>query len=302
MMTPPLIYILVLTDKMKAQLAECLESLRPMTYPNFRVLAVDNGSEDGTVEMLREQFPEVDVFETGENLGYQGGANRAVDYALRRGADYVMIINPDAVVINPGLLDQMSEFLESNPRVGIAGPRVYLGQSHRLQNTVLFAPGLWKSFAHWLGYRLLPASPALSRDRVVDAETPNGVCLMIRAETLRDIGLFDECIFMYIEDAEMDWRARRKGWRVRYLPIEGVIHKQRLEGYRTTGQVSFLLKRNSVYFLCKTGKHLDAWGYAAFSLALLFLRGVASFDPRRRREYLAFTQRLARAYRLILFH
>src|SRR5262249_10291739 len=114
-------------------------------------------------------------------------------------------------------------------------------------------------------------------------------------------GLFDENIFMYIEDADMDYRAQARGWRISYLPVDSVIHLQKQEGYHMTGMVSFLLKRNSVYFLCKNGKKLDAWGYAMISLSLLVVRGVFTFNLGSFVEYLSFTRKLATAYHRILF-
>jgi len=154
---------------------------------------------------------------------------------------------------------------------------------------------------NWFRYRIDPKSLEFSGEAVVEAETLNGVCLLIRAECLRQTGLFDENIFMYIEDAEMDHRARERGWSVRYLPIDSVIHLQKREGYHTIGMVSFLLKRNSVYFLCKTGKRLDAWSYAAISLLLLVARGVFTLNLKGFVEYLSFCRKLALAYHSILF-
>jgi GT2 family glycosyltransferase len=105
---------------------------------------------------------------------------------------------------------------------------------------------------------------------------------------------------MYIEDADMDYRARQHGWRVQYLPIDSVIHRQKCEGYHMTGPVSFLLRRNSVYYLCKIGKRLDAWGYATISLTLLITRAFLTLDRNKFKEYMQFCKRLLVAYWWIL--
>jgi GT2 family glycosyltransferase len=196
----------------------------------------------------------------------------------------------------------MVNYLESHPEVGIAGPRVFLREVGNVQNTVLFAPGLWRSLKNWFRFRMNPRSLEFSGEEVVEAEVLNGVCLLIRAECLRRIGLFDENIFMYIEDAEMDYRARKQGWQVKYLPIDSVIHQQKREGYHLTGLAGFLLKRNSVYYLCKIGKRPEAWGYAIFSLALLFARAVLTLNKKKIGAYLQFIGRLAAAYRVTLFN
>jgi GT2 family glycosyltransferase len=250
--------------------------------------------------MLREEFPGLTYIQTGGNLGYAGGNNRGIEYALAHGAEYIMILNPDTVVINPRFLDEMVKYAEQHPEVGIAGPRVYLREKGEVQNTVLFPPGLWRNIANWVQYRIDPKSLEFSGNEVVEAEALNGVCLLIRAACLREIGLFDENIFMYIEDAEMDYRAHRSGWRIEYLPIESVIHQQKQEGYQMTGPVSFLLKRNSVYYLYKIGKRFDAWGYAIISLLLLSVRGVLTFDFEGLKDYIGFCRRLATAYWQVL--
>jgi GT2 family glycosyltransferase len=105
---------------------------------------------------------------------------------------------------------------------------------------------------------------------------------------------------MYIEDVDMDYRAYRHGWRVKYLPIDSVIHKQKQDGYHMTGPASFFLKRNSVYYLHKIGRRTDAWGYAVLSLLLLAFRAILTFNKSRFLEYLQFCRRLAVAYKQIL--
>jgi GT2 family glycosyltransferase len=297
----PLVYIIVLTYRMREVALSCIRSLFSLTYPNYRLVIVDNGSVDGTEEMIRDEFPELALIQTGSNLGYTGGNNKGIEYAIEHGADYVLILNPDTVVINPVFLDEMVEHAQANPGVGIAGPRVFLREIGRVQNTVLFPPGLWRNSINWIRYRIKPESLFLSGDKAMEPEVLNGVCLLINTACLRQIGLFDENIFMYIEDADLDYRAYRHGWRVKYLPIDSVVHKQKQDGYHMTGQVSFFLKRNSVYYLHKIGRRADAWGYAVLSLLLLSFRAILTCEKRGFIEYMRFCKKLAAAYKQILF-
>jgi hypothetical protein len=297
----PLVYVIVLNYRMREQALNSLRSLRQISYSNIRIVVVDNESGDGVEDAVRREFPGVTVIQTGSNSGYTGGNNAGIRYALENAAEYVLIVNPDTVVVNPQFVDEMIDSMELRPEIGIAGPRVFLREQDSVQNTVLFAPGLFRNMVNWFRYRIDPKSLEFSGNEVIEAEVINGVCLLIRAECLRQIGLFDERIFMYIEDADMDYRARSKGWRVNYLPIDSVVHLQKQKGYHMTGMVSFLLKRNSVYFLCKIGKTLDAWSYAILSLALLLVRGIFTFNLKKFVEYLSFTGKLALAYQRILF-
>jgi GT2 family glycosyltransferase len=155
---------------------------------------------------------------------------------------------------------------------------------------------------HWFRYRTDPKSGLLSSDSIVDAEVLNGVCLLIRSQCLREIGLFDDRIFMYIEDIDMQHRAHAQGWRVQYLPIDSVIHDQKEAGYNLTGNVGFLLKRNTVYFLNKIGKRFDAVGFAVLSVGLTLLRAVIPFnrDGETFGSYIRLAKRLITAYIAIL--
>lgn len=297
----PLVVIVILAYNCAPQVRRCLQSLAALRYANYRLVVVDNASSDDVGLMVATEFPGCAFIQTGENLGYTGGNNRGIVYALEQGAAYVLVLNPDTVLLNPDFLAEMVAYAEQQPRVGIAGPRVFLRTAEQVQNTVLFAPGLWRNVSNWVRYRLDPASFSLSQAEVVDAEVLNGVCVLLRTACLREIGLFDENIFMYIEDADLDYRARAAGWRVQYWPIDSVIHEQKLAGYHMTSNVSFLLRRNSVYYLCKVGKQFEAWGYAVLSLLVLLLRGGLSFNWTVWQAYAAFCRRLARSYQQILF-
>jgi GT2 family glycosyltransferase len=297
----PLVVIVILAYNCAAKVKRCLASLTELRYPNYQVVVVDNASADEVELVLTGEYPQVAFIQTGSNLGYTGGNNYGIKYALKQQADYVLILNPDTVVINPDFVDSLVAYCELQPEVGVAGPRVYLRSYGNVQNTVLYAPGFWRNLWNWFAFRLTPAKFLQSQDSVVDAQVLNGVCVLLKAACLRAVGLFDEAIFMYIEDADFDHRARQAGWKVQYVPIDGIVHEQQTDGYHMTSLVSFLLRRNSVYYLCKVGKRFEAWAYAAGSLVVLFLRAVLSLDPKEIREYTFFCKRLFAAYQQILF-
>ena len=275
---PPLVFIVILNYKTWPISKRCLLTLRKLTYPNYRIVVVDNDSRDESVDELACHFPNLTVIQTGSNSGYSGGNNLGIEYAIAQSADYVLIVNPDTVVANPTFLDELVWYLEKEKDVGIAGTRVFFRDTCNVQNTVLFPPGFWRNVSNWFVYRIAPGSFELSGDKAVDAQVLNGVCLLLRTDCLKQAGLFDENIFMYIEDADMDYRVWQLNQKVQYLPIDSVIHLQKQEGYDMTGEVSFLLKRNSIYYLHKIGRWLDAVGIAASFVLLLFVRGLLKRD------------------------
>ena len=138
-LSTPLVYVIVLTFNVRDLARRCLESLKTLSYPNLRVVVVDNASNDGTEEMVRTEFADLSILQTGNNFGYTGGNNRGIELALREGAEYVVVINPDTVVVNREFIGEMVDY-EANRDVGISGPRVFLREKGVVQNTVLYQP------------------------------------------------------------------------------------------------------------------------------------------------------------------
>ncbi|MCX6022275.1 MAG: glycosyltransferase family 2 protein, partial [Chloroflexi bacterium] len=119
----PSVSLVVLAWNGRDDTLECLKSLAAVSYPRLEVVVVDNGSSDDTVRAVRESYPAVQLIENGKNLGYAGGNNVGILYALDRGADYVMLLNNDTVV-HPDFLDVMLETLQANPDIGVLGARI----------------------------------------------------------------------------------------------------------------------------------------------------------------------------------
>ena len=127
------VWILVLNWNNGKVTNECLASLQGLVYDDFRVIVLDNGSTDGSVECIRERFPDVEIMELGENLGFAKGNNAGIRAALARGAEYVWLLNNDTTV-DPKALRAMVEKAESDPRIGAVGSAIYyMSQPERLK-------------------------------------------------------------------------------------------------------------------------------------------------------------------------
>ncbi len=298
----PSVYTVIVNYNTRNLTLRCIESLKNVTYPNHIIVVVDNGSSDGTEDAILNKYKDVTFIQTHANIGYTGGNNAGMAYAISHNADYVLILNPDTIVINPNFITEMVDYLSNNCEVGFVGPRVFLRERGNIQNTILFEPNVRMKIKHWFRYRTDPKSGLLSSDSIVDAEVLNGVCLLIRSQCLREIGLFDDRIFMYIEDIDMQHRAHARGWRVQYLPVDSIIHDQKETGYHMTSLAGFLLKRNNVYYLNKIGNKFDAAGYAIFSALLMLIRAFIPFNRNGETfaDYMKFTKRLINAYVTIL--
>jgi GT2 family glycosyltransferase len=223
MSKPPLVSIVVLNWNGLSDTLACLRSLRDLRYAERRVVVVDNGSTDGSVAALRSAAAnhEFELVEAGSNLGYAGGNNLGIHYALDHGADFVLVLNNDTTV-DPMLLDELVEAADRHPQAGCFGPWIfYMHDRERLW----FARAAWSSefvSFNWPG-----------KDRVAsevsDAATHTayvcGAALFFRADVARQIGVFDERFFLVYEESDWCYRARRAGFECLTVPKARVWHK-----------------------------------------------------------------------------
>ncbi|MBY0588065.1 glycosyltransferase family 2 protein [bacterium] len=287
----PHVAVVIVNYRTPLETIACVKSLAWQTHSNLSVIVVDNDSPDGSAELLDAELSNVELIRAPKNGGYTSGNNLGIESALAHGADYVLVLNPDTRALNDCFIARLIEFAESHPDVAAVGPRVHLRQVGHVQNTILEFPwltrrvgGVMKRIA---GRRL----PARSGNDPRPAEVLNGVCVLFRAEALFDVGTFDERTFAYIEDVDWGYRAAENGWLLWYLPVDSIVHEQKEAGYDRGSMVDFLLKRNTLYFLLKHRKPVQA---AAYTLSTLSL-GLAHWGMRRLRDRRWLTG-LARAY------
>ena len=265
--TWPKVAIIVLNWNGWQDTIECLESLQRITYPNYQIIVVDNGSTDDSVKQIREKFPHLTLIEANKNLGYAGGNNVGIKYALKSEAKYMLITNNDTEVINPEFLNQMLDVMKTDRKIGILGPKV-LNSKGQIQNTILYVPTLFNCLKESFGLRFgIKKSRDYSTPQQVDVVS--GVCWLIHADIINEVGLLDEDYFMYAEEQDYCYRAKKAGWGIMYSPIESVLHKKgsgdENDRQRMYRQYIFT-RRNLVLFL---RKHFGFW--KALVLAGLFL-------------------------------
>ncbi len=197
------VYAIVVNYNNIQDTTECIKSLLSQSYP-CKVLLVDNGSEVEVVEKLRRAFPDVEVLRLAENLGYAGGCNAGIRRVIDR-ADYVFLVNND-VVVERDALDRMIEEMERDKRIAACQPVVkYYGED------VIWSAGTQL----FLGYPRLYLKD--KRCKVEPFEPPFGLvgcAMLVRTSALKDIGLFDESLFMMHEETDWCIRAKKKGYKL----------------------------------------------------------------------------------------
>ena len=224
------IAVIVVNWNAREDLRECLLSLEAGadSWVTRAVWVVDNASTDGSAEMVRSEFPGVQLIVNDENLGFSKANNQAIRYSESR---YVFLLNSDAAV-HPGAIEALVAFADDNPKAGIVGPKV-LNPDGSLQLSCRRFPSLGAGFFRntYLG-RLFPhnkpAQDYLMADfdhahtRAVD--WVSGCAMLIRREMVAQIGALDERFYMYCEDVDLCERAWRFDWEVVYQPDAVVTH------------------------------------------------------------------------------
>jgi GT2 family glycosyltransferase len=223
------ISVIIVNWNTKALLEQCLRSL--CLSPSCRtteIIVVDNGSADGSTEMLEDQFPQVKLIRNHENLGFARANNVGIHHSSGR---YICLVNSDVAVM-PGCLDILADYLDENPTVGNVGPRV-LNPNLTLQSSCRCFPTLWNNFCSATG---LAAAFAHTRffsgehmfffphDRTLDVDVLVGCFWMLRGDAIRDVGLLDDEFFMYGEDVDWCRRCWDARWRIVFLPAAQAIH------------------------------------------------------------------------------
>ncbi len=198
----------------------CVQSLRKSMYPALDILVVDNASTDGAVQRMSAALGGVAIRPTGSNLGYTGGINAGVRWAMESRPDYILVLNPDTEV-QADFLEQLVGGMEAFPSAAVACGTIY--KSHA-RDEVWYAGGRmipWRGLAvhERKGDRLQPGQ--LRAPRLVTFVT--GCMALYRASALPAIGPQDERFFLYLDDIEMSARIARKGYGLLYVP-KSVIH------------------------------------------------------------------------------
>ena len=225
---------------------QCLDSLR-----GVETVVVDNGSRDGTVDFVRERFPEVRVI-VSENRGLGASWNIGLRATESR---YALLLNADAWLLE-GALDRLVDFADTRPRAAVVGPRI-LNQDGTLQRSVRGFPSLWRLATEYFFLRkLAPRSSALNafyaggfdHDEVRDVEVVMGACMLVRREAVDEVGFCDEDYFLFSEETDWCFRFREAGWGVVFFPgaecvhVRGAAHGGRLYRENLRGHLLFLWK------------------------------------------------------------
>lgn len=221
----PKVHIIILNWNGKEDTIECLHSLRALDYPNFEIVVVDNASTDGSTAEIKDKFPGITLLESEINLGYAGGNNIGLRYALKHETDYVWILNNDTLV-DKNALGSLLAKMKGDQSIGICGSRLIY--NHDRETIQALGGGTYNK---WLGITAHiganePASAEFSEKEVErQLDYIVGASMLVSDRFLEEVGLLSEDYFLYYE--ELDWALRGKEkFSLGYADKSLVYHKE----------------------------------------------------------------------------
>lgn len=244
----PLVHVILVNYNGFRDTIDCLDSLRRVTYANFRTVVVDNDSPDGSYERLRQAETERGDFvllQSGWNGNWAGGNNVGIDFALGDGAEFVCLLNNDTVV-DPEFLTALVQTAKQDAGIGLVGGKIYY---HGNPSIIWYAGGAhiaWLSYSWHRGEGKADA-PRFNQERETGWVT--GCLMLIRADALRAVGKAYEGFFFYRDDLDLSVRIGRKGYRILYQPNAVIYHKIGSTHKGSRVAPYYYGQRNAFYFL-----------------------------------------------------
>jgi GT2 family glycosyltransferase len=245
--------VIIVSYNTKQILSNCLTSVIASSLGKYKIeiIVYDNGSKDGSPEMVKKDFPTVKIIAGSTNLGFAAANNWGIKISHGR---YILLLNSDTAV-NPESLKKMLDYMIQNPNVGASTCKLILGNGKIDPACHRGFPTPWAAITYFLGWeKIFPKSRLFSQyhlgyldlNTIHEIDSPSGAFFMIRRELINTVGLLDEDYFMYAEDIDWAYRMKQKGYKIFYNPDTFITHYKKQSGrsnlnilVRTKTQIMF---------------------------------------------------------------
>ena len=281
----PKIAVILLNWNSFEHSSNCIQSLQLCDYPNFEIIVVDNGSVDGSGDLLKTSFPKIILISSPTNEGFAAGNNRGFGYAIEQQFQYAIMLNND-VFVEPDFLSLLVNYMELNPDAGAIQPKIFFNHDRKK---------IWNGgsyFLGWLGWTY--SKRYMRREGVLQSQFQQvdwitGCAFMIRTSILKETGQLKESFFAYYEDVELSFRIRLKGFKLIFHPqsviyhIAGSANKSKVKGKEGFANpiVHYFNSRNHIWFLRLWTKWYQ-WPSTLFVLFFYYLSIMFYFAVRGR--------------------
>ncbi len=262
-MKKPKVCILILTTNALAMTNEQLIDLAKVNTKGLlaECLVVDNGSGDGTEEAIKNyKLPNMDYkfIQSGGNLGFAGGNNVGIRDAVKRGFDYIILMNND-LILPTNIVQKLVGYMEESPEVGVASPKMYFAKGYEfhkdkykeseLGKVIWYAGGIIDRKNAYSAHRGVDEVDIGQYDKTEETDFANGATVIVRKEVFEKVGLLDSSFFLYWEDADFSERVKKAGYKVMYFPGTSMWHKVSAStGGSGSPTNDYFLTRNRLYY------------------------------------------------------
>jgi GT2 family glycosyltransferase len=212
-MSQPLVYVITLNYNGRRWIEACIEALLKTNYDNFRLIVVDNASDDGSVELISSSYPQIKILANERNLGFSEGNNVGIREALANNAEYIALLNPDTKV-EPGWLQELIAIGESEAEIGI------LGAVQLEYDSSEFNSWTKTAMRHLLDELRRPESARAW----IPVEWVEGACFTVKRKVFEDVGLLDPIYFAFYEEIDLCRRAASCGYKIALVPRSRIRH------------------------------------------------------------------------------
>lgn len=231
------ISLIIINYNTEDETHQCLESLRHVKAESFeyKIMIVDNGSREPFALTPAESSLPVEIVRSESNLGFTGGNNLGITYALEKyQSDYILLLNNDTYV-KPDFIEKIYQFSRKHPEFGMISPKIYFAQGYEYHSASYARDELGKVL--WYGggsidwpnlscfHRAVDEVDRGQVDSLISSDYVTGCCILIKREVLEKIGLFDEKYFLYLEDVDLSLRATENGYQIGFCADSVLWHK-----------------------------------------------------------------------------
>jgi len=234
--------------------SECIISLQNITYDNYKIIIVDNGSRQDDFLLLKKNFPEIEVIRSESNLGFTGGNNLGIEYAMKMHPDCFLLLNNDTIV-EPNFIQPLLDVFEKEKDAGITAPQInYFYEPKKIWTeggNISLVRGSGFAYSDRIESKIKPDNKSVT--------FVSGCCMLIKKEVLEKIGLFDDNFFLYVEDADLCFRTIKADFKIFVSNNSRIFHKVSSSTNESLSQLPlYYVTRNRLYFAKKN------FGYSYF--------------------------------------
>ena len=261
----PLVYLLVLNYKGFDDTVECVDNLLQQGYDNFKIVVLDNDSQDSSFEKLAEKYPDLLVVQTGANLGYAGGNNVGIRLAQQAGAKYVGVLNND-ITADPFMVNKIVEAMEQDEKLAMTGP-VILEWDRDIVQSAGARISLYTGDS--IFYHQGEIFDELKQKDTAQYKLNDlgGAALFVRTEVLEKIGLIPEDYFLFYEETEWCLKAKKAGFKLACVPTTFIHHKESSSIGKVDGLRAEYMTKNQKLFVKRNGNATEKMVFGCLNMA-----------------------------------